>query len=260
MEALARIVNFTRETLARLRDKRIGPRFEVGLAFPLKAWLSLPGGDPTLPAEARQPTTWPGCVANLSRYGAGLLLPPLASATRGAPAQLTLTLDDQRWLLPCVVAHCRLHNAFAHCGVWLQLAEGPTEAAYLELVEAVRTGATFARAKALPFARQSPDLVLEHYRAANQARLVVWRETGTQRPDSFELVLGPHRFRGGASGADLEIQSQESAGGPRRTGSSASPLAPLGAGTPLRLFRWVVPNLSPKVPADVRGLLERHLR
>lgn len=243
-----RILDFKRDFLARLRNKRSHPRHRVGAGFPLKASLNLVG-DESFNAK-RTPLrgtglNWSGRVGDISANGLNLILPPATATARGEPSVLKLTLENYVLEIPCTVAHFRVYSSHSLCGVRLAFADFKTQKAYLQLVEAVSMGASFAPAGP---GRTQPGFVRRSWRSANKALLTDWRDAGSRALDHFELTLGEHSVQGQSSRPGLEVH-------PR--GDNAKSVSPAVEGEVRQLFRWVVGNLPKNVPADLREFMTR---
>jgi hypothetical protein len=244
-----RILNFKRDFLAKLRDKRKSTRFPVGQLFPLKATVNLVGPD----AVGSTPGTgydWGGRLINVSSNGAGLQLLRAATTYRGEKTELKLTLEDHGLAIPCEVAHFRTFSGYSLCGLSLQFTDFNAQKAYLQLVEAVSIGASFTPPKGKGGGGGRPGLVRDQFRAGSKATLNVWRVAKTGQLDGFEMLVGDHSLKGGPNSPVLEVYR---VGKPPKLEGSAEV-----AGEVRRLFRWIVPNLPPKlVPSEVRHLMER---
>jgi|GEM_PF-313505 len=239
-----RILDFKQATLARLRDKRKGVRHPVGPGFPLKGTLSLRGLESVS-------CDWSGSVTNLSARGASLILPPAAVAVRGEKTILRLKIEQHVLQVPCIVAHFRVLSTHAVCGLTLEFTDFTAQKAYSQLLEAVRLGASFAPVPVSALARSPAGLGLEQYRADPKSRLSIWRKTADRQIERFELVLGDHCLRGTADGPTLEVEP--AAGRP----DPAANLAAEVIAEVRQLYRWLLPNLSKAVPADVRHFLQQ---
>jgi hypothetical protein len=259
-----RILDFKQATLARLRDKRKSPRYPVGPGFALRGTVNLIGSESAEKLRAAAPGSgraWGGPLANLSHRGASLLLPPAALTARGERTTLRLVLEQHTVEVPCVVAHFRSTSSHSVCGLALEFGDFTAQKAFLQLHEAVRLGASFAPGKRSAFQRSPSGLTLEEYKADRTARLAVWRRADDRQIESFELVIGDHCLRGEADGPALEVYAKKKTG---RGGKSArsAPAYGLEPGVTeevRQLFRWVVPNLTKAVPADVRTFMQRVL-
>ncbi|MES1167583.1 MAG: PilZ domain-containing protein [Oleiharenicola lentus] len=244
-----RILDFKRDFLARLRNKRSHPRHRVGAGFPLKASLNLVGEESY--NAKRTPVrgtglAWSGRVGDISANGLNLILPPAAATARGEPSVLKLTLENHALEIPCTVAHFRVHgSSHALCGIRLAFDDFKTQKAYLQLVEAVSMGASFAPAGP---GRSQPGFVRRSWRSVNKALLTDWRDAGSRALDHFELTLGEHSVQGQSSRPGIEVHHR---------GNNAKSVSPAVEGEVRQLFRWVVGNLPKNVPADLREFMTR---
>lgn len=246
MPIFTRILDFKRDLLARLRNKRSHPRHRVGAGFPLKAVITLSGSDsPARKEAAARGCDWSGPVGDISNNGLNIMLPPAATAMRGEATTLRLTLENHLLEIPATVAHFRVYNTHALCGLRLAFADFKTQKAYLQLVEAVSLGASFAPAGP---GRSSPGFVRRSWRSKNKALLTDWREADGRALDHFELTLGDHSVQGRRSRLGLEVLHRMESG---------KSVAPVVEGEVRQLFRWVVGNLPKSVPADLREFMTR---
>ncbi len=243
-----RILDFKRDFLARLRNKRSHPRHRVGVGFPLKAVVNLVGDESRVPkgkAVRGAGCDWRGRVGDISAGGLNLILPAAAAAARGEPSTLKLTLENHELVIPCTVAHFRVYSSHVLCGLRLQFDDFKTEKAYHQLVAAVSMGASFAPAGS---GRRQPGFVRRNWRSANKALLTDWREADSRALDHFELTLGEHSVQGQSTRPGLEVHLRT---------DSAKSVPPAVEGEVRQLFRWVVGNLPKNVPADLRELMTR---
>lgn len=248
MALFTRILDFKRDLLARLCNKRSHPRHRVGEGFPLKAVLNLVGDDAPVrkgPAVRGRGCDWSGCVGDISYGGLNIILPPAATAVRGEATTLRLTLDNHVLEIPCTVAHFRVYNTHAFCGIRLAFDDFKTQKAYVQLVEAVSMGASFAPAGP---GRPQPGFVRRSWRSTNKALLTDWRQADGRALDHFELTLGKHSVQGRSAAPGLEIHHRA---------KSKKSVPPAEEGEVRQLFRWVVGNLPKNVPADLRELMSR---
>lgn len=246
MPIFTRILDFKRDLLARLRNKRSNPRHRVGANFPLKAVINLSGDDSPAPKDGRaRGCDWSGRVGDISNSGLNIMLPPAATAARGEATILRLTLENHLLEIPATVAHFRVYNTHSLCGLRLAFADFKTQKAYHQLVEAVSLGASFAPAGP---GRSSPGFVRRSWRSKNKALLTDWREADGRALDHFEFTLGDHSVQGRRSRLGLEVQHRAEAG---------KSVAPVVEGEVRQLFRWVVGNLPKSVPADLREFMTR---
>ena len=240
-----RILNFRRELLAKLRDKRKAVRYPVGGLFPLKATVNLTGSTGATPGTGYD---WGGRVINMSSNGIALQLLRAATTVRGEESELKLSLEDHSLAIPCVVAHFRTFSGYSLCGLQLKFENFQKQKAYLQLVEAVCMGSSFKPMKGRRTASERPGLSGEQFTADNKALLTAWRSAKEGELDCFELIVGAHAIRGGHTVPPLVVFRMTKP--PKPEGSAEV------AGEVRRLFRWIVPNLPKAVPADLRALME----
>jgi hypothetical protein len=242
-----RILNFKREFLAKLRDKRKSTRYAVGPRFPIKATVNLTG-QVAGGSMSGAGYDWGGRLINLSSNGAGLQLLRAATTVRGEETELKLSLEDHELSIPCMVAHFKTYSGYSLCGLQLKFADFKSQKAYLQLVEAVRMGASFVPVKGRSTSSTRPGLVGERFSSDTKAILTGWRAAKTGELDGFEMEVGEHCVKGGATVPPLVVFRLAK---PQKVEGSAEV-----AGEVRRLFRWVVPNLPKAVPADLRTLME----
>ncbi|MES1167836.1 MAG: PilZ domain-containing protein [Oleiharenicola lentus] len=261
MALFKHILDFKRAALARLKDKRKAQRYYVGPAFPLKARIVLQdsdgssrkGKEPPPPDAGRN---WGGSLFNMSGEGLSLQLPPAAIARRGEETSVTLSLDGHELTLPCKVAHFRVQNSTAYCGLALDFPDQARRISFMQLLEAVALGSTLAPAAGSATGHDRPGLRAERYKSARPALLTAWRDAASGDLAGFELVLRDHCLRGEARRPALEIFSNKAAGD--KTAWSAPGFALSNGvenGELRQLFRWVALNTSRTVPTDLREMM-----
>lgn len=248
MPFFSRILDFKRDFLARLRNKRSHPRHRVGAEFPLKASLGLVGSDKFNPDQAPvrgNGLNWSGRVGDISVNGLNILLSPAAATARGEPTCLRLTLEDLELVIPCTIAHFRVVSSRALCGVRLEFDEFQTQKAYHQVVEAVKLGASFSSAGP---GRSQAGFIRRSWRSTGRTLLTEWRKPESRALVRFELTLGEHTVKGRSFPPALEVLPRN---GKANTVSSEL------QDEVFRLFRWVVGNLPKNVPADLREFMAR---
>lgn len=279
-----RIMNFKRDYLSRLRDKRKARRYPVGPNFPLKAAVNLIGTDDVETTRRYQigdGRDWAGRLVDFSSTGVSLQLLPAALTARGEKTRLKLTLEHYTLEIPCEVAHFRVHREYSQCGLALQFPDLDTQKAYLQLLESVVIGATFSPLRATGLLRNPPGFEREQYQSDSDARLFAWREKRTGELDSFELLMADHCVRGEADALerrsetgrpgirggrqehpDVDIYTRQKTAHPAKV-ALFDPAFMLSAGEHAevrQLFRWVVPNMAKQVSLDVRRFMEKFVK
>ena len=121
--------------------------------------------------------------------------------------------------------------------------------AYRQLLDIVALG---ARLK-LQFKKPKPDdsgYLVEQYASDQQSRLTVWRDSSDRTMSAFEFLLRDCLVRA-AQGQRIEyLSGTDTAEARKATPAKSTEIQ--------RLFQWVVPNLAPAVPADVRAFLQAY--
>ena len=251
MPFFVHILDFKRTFLARLRNKRSHPRHRVGAEFPLKASLALAGAEKFNPDKAPvrgSGLIWSGSVGNISENGLNILLSPAAISARGEPTYLRLVLEDQELVIPCTVAHFRVHSRHALCGIRLEFDDFATQKAYQQIVSAVKLGASFSAAGP---ARKQAGMIRQTWRSTNRTVLSEWRDSASRQLVRFEMNLAGHLVQGLSLPPGLVVQD--------RTDPAAALSQEVDEEVGL-LYRWVVGNLPRIVPSDLRALMSRNAR
>jgi len=251
MQFFKRILNF-KEAGAASAERRSGQRFAPSAKFPLKAVLNVAGRDDTgavLQNSRGGGWDWGGRLVNFSDCGARMQLPPSVVAARGDPCRLKLSLEGYDLSLPSRVANVREQNDSILFGLTLDIPDEGTRRAYRQLLELVALGATLKPVPASAKADASGRLV-EQYAGDTRARLRVWRDQACRVVTAFEFMLKDCGVRGSA-GSGLEYLTGSKPEEARRA-------PPSQTAEIHRLFHWVVPNLAPAVPADVRKFLQAY--
>jgi len=245
-----RILKFPRALLARLRDQRKQPRHRVGADFPLVATVSLSGDDGTLrqSASAGPGSIWSGRVSDISANGLSVRLPVATATARNETSTVRITLAERELAIPCTVAHFRVQPAHALCGLRLDFADFAAQKSFLQIVEAVSLGSSFAPVGGDRAPRVSLGLARRQWRSPRHAKLTEWRETGTRKLDRFELILEEHCIEGRMTEPGLKIS---------RDTSRAKPAAPTVEAELREFFLWVVANLPASVPTDLKEFMRR---
>ena len=251
MQFFKRILNF-KDTEAPPPERRGGKRFAPSAKFPLKAVLNVAGRDETgavLKNSRGGGWDWSGRLVNFSESGARIQLPPAVVAARGDPCLLKLSLEGFDLKLPGRIANAREQNDSILFGLTMEIADEGTRRSYRQLIELVALGATLKPLTPEPKPDKSGRL-MELYEGDTHARLSVWRDQVARTVNAFEFMLKDCVVRGTA-GSGLEYLTGSKPQEARRA-------PPSQTAEIHRLFHWVVPNLAPAVPGDVRKFLQAY--
>jgi hypothetical protein len=225
------------------KERRGARRLPIGAEFPLHTVLGFDRRGGTIaPMSTPGGVAWKGRLLDVSEVGARILLPPAALASRGDSCELRLGLGGFMLTVPCEVTNLRVEGDGVHFGLRHDLANEDVRDGYRQLLEVVAFGATL-RLQKKP-AEDASGYLMEQY-AGDGSRLAVWREKTTRTVSAFEFQLEDCLVRATKSRA-----AEHLIGGKTATPAKALEIQ--------RLFAWVVRNLAPAVPDDVRGFLCRH--
>lgn len=228
-------------------NRRIASRYAISPQFPIKTTIELTGRD-ELGEALRSSRDWTGRLLNLSDRGARLQVPPTVIVHRGDTCRLKLDLAGYELVLPATIAHISERRDSFLFGLKLELDEATTAPAYRQLIELVAVGATLKPAQ--PAQPDDSGYLFEQYAGERDAVLKIWRAYAGRTVAAFELQLKACRVRGLADESKLDYIVAAETGDIRRAGSIQSEEIH-------RLFQWIVPNLAPTVPEDVREFLEK---
>lgn len=240
-----RILNF-KQAAVQARELRQNQRYAVGAGFPLHACLLW------------RDTEVAGRVTNLSLAGLGIVISGAFTPPRKA-CTVRLTVGPDALELPARLVHRQPLGADTSCGIAVEFPEFSAKLAYLQLVEAVAFGAALVAAAPAHVTQDTAWLHKEIYRGEGDTLLTVWREKTGGSVDSFEFRLADCFIRGHVKVPRLELYTQETLAALAKPGYSAPALTHFADENAevRRLYRWVVPNLAPAVPADIREFLGR---
>lgn len=230
-------------------ERRDRQRYAINPNFPLKAVLSFIGRDANgeLLSTKRTGWDWKGRLVDFSEQGARMQLAPSASATRGDTCDLKLGLEGFDLVVPCHVTNIREVDGSIHYGLKHDITDEATATGYRQLLDIVALGATLKP----QFKKPKPDesgYLVEQYASDQPSRLSIWRYQKDRAVAAFEFLLKDCLVRA-AEGHRMEYLV-----GPNV--AEARQASGLKTGEIHRLFHWVVPNLPPTVPPDVRAFLQ----
>jgi hypothetical protein len=232
-------------------ERRGGRRHVINPEFPLLSVLSFSGrdigGNPA--TSKRAAWNWKGRLVDFSEAGARMQLAPSVLAASGDFCDLRLNLEGFALVVPCHITNMRVEREGVFFGLKHDITDELTRDAYRQLLEIVALGATLKPRTKTPKLDESGYLV-ELYASDLPSRLKVWRQEAGHAVAAFEFLLKDSLVRA-AQGQGLEyLPGAAVAPGRRITPAQATEIQ--------RLFHWVVPNLAPAVPDDVRKFLRRY--
>ncbi len=233
-------------------DRRGNSRYAVLPDFPVKTVVNIIGRDDSgnlLKSRNGEGTDWGGRLVNVSSSGARIQLPRTISAIRGDGCTVKIDIQGFELVVPGKVAHLADRRDSLLMGVALDLEGSNAELAYRQLVELIALGATLKQVRA-----PEPDgsgYIVEQYAGEPASRLTIWRRLVGRDVAAFEFQLKDCAVRGMAERPGLECFSVPDT-------AAAQPVKGAREDEIQRLYQWVVLNLAPAVPADVREFLQQH--
>lgn len=233
-------------------ERRGNSRFAVLPDFPVKTVVNIASRDDFgQPIKGRDGTgtDWAGRLINLSSSGARVQLPRTISAQRSDECLLKIDVQGYELVVPGHVAHIAERRDSLVLGLALALEDSPAQLAFRQLVELVALGATLKQVRA-----PQPDgsgYIVEQYAGDPASRLTIWRQLVGREVAAFEFQLKDCAVRGVAGRDGLECFAGTDT-------AAAQPVKGAREDEIQRLYQWVVLNLAPVVPADVREFLQQH--
>ncbi len=232
-------------------ERRSGRRYAINPQFPLQAVLSFVGRDQNgvLLSSKRAGWNWKGRLIDFSELGARMQLGPAALAVSGDSCDLRLSLEGFALVVPCHITNMRVQTDGIFFGLKHDIADEVTQNAYRQLLDIVALGATlkphFKKSKL-----DDSGYLLEQYASDQPSRLSVWRHHTDKAVTAFEFLLKDCLVRA-AEGHRMEyLVGSDAADARQASGTKSTEIH--------RLFHWVVPNIAPVVPTDVREFLQNY--
>jgi hypothetical protein len=243
-----RIFNFEKAQVTQMAEKRLNTRYTPGAAFPLHSYLHLSRYD------------WkPAKVLNLSGNGIGLLGAREFRAPIGQDVKVKLVLGADELVLDGRLAHFEARPKDVYCGIGFKFGDFQAQKAYLQLLQPVAIGQSLQPVTVDRVVQNEPQFIKQVFRGEGDSGLTVWLTKAPGTPlHSFEFQMHDYFCRADAAGGVLEAYARES--GDSHKGKLSHPVFDTTGGLRdeiRKLFHWILPNLSSKVPDDVRAFLHR---
>jgi hypothetical protein len=243
-----RIFNFEKAKVAQLTENRRNTRYTPGAGYPLQAWLHLSRDE------------WQaGEVQDLAGRGLGLLLGGATPANIGQDLKVKLVLGGQELVLGCSVIHIEPRPAGVFCGLDLRFGTFEEQKAYLQILQPVALGQSLQAVAAERVVQNEPQFIKQVFRGEGDCVLTVWLAKTAGSPlHSFEFQLDNYFCHADGQSGVLEAYLREKSDSHK--GKLSQPVFDQSGGLRdeiRQLFRLVLPNLSPAVPAEVRAFLQR---
>lgn len=243
-----RIFDFQKRDVQQAVEQRLNRRYVPGRQFPLRATLRQ-GGAAT-----------PARIHDLSTTGVALVVDPAAAPPTGGATELRLELDSHRLDLRGHAAHLRPVGEEVLCGLSLAFDDFTGLKSYLQLLQPVAIGSTLVAVEAARVQQNEPRFIKQVFRGESDSVLSVWLEKRLGTPlHSFEFRMHDYFVRAEAAVGVLEVFLREQIDAIHK-GKITTPVFDTSGGATeeiRQLFRWVVPNMPPEIPDDVRQFMHR---
>jgi hypothetical protein len=233
-------------------ERRGGARYAVKPGFPIKTVLNIFGRDEhglLLQSSDGEGWDWAGRLLDISFSGARMQLPRTVSAVRGDTCRLKIRVQGLELAVPAKLAHIADRRDCLVFGLALNTPGSDTAPAFHQLVELIAFGATLRQVR--PLQADDSGYLVEEYAGELGSRLVIWRRLAGHEVAGFEFRLKDCAVRGLAGRNALECYAGTDP-------AAARPASGAKGAEIRRLYQWVVLNLTPAVPADVRDFLQQH--
>lgn len=241
-----------RKSAAAPSERRGNERYAVRPDFPVKTIVNLAGRDEfgqLITTRSGGGADWTGRLVNLSSSGARVQLPRNIVAERGDSCLLKIDVQGFELSVPGHIAHVAERRDSRVYGLALILEASPAQLAFRQLVELIALGATLKQVR--PPQPDASGYVVEQYAGEPASRLTVWRHLVGRDVAAFEFQLKDCAVRGVAGRDGIEsFATPDTARNAPVKGAKEDEIQ--------RLYQWVVLNLAPAIPADVREFLQQH--
>ena len=240
-----RIFNFEKAKVDQL-EKRLNQRYAPGPGFPLKAILFNSGRES------------PAKVQDISSNGLRLLLAHRNDLQAGHHVRVDLLLAQHRLALEARIAHLQSADAQITLGLGLLFPDPEPQRTYYQLMQPVVIGQTLKVMAPEQIIQDTLGFTKRVYVGESDSMLTMWHEERAGfPPHHFEFRMADYYCRGKLELNRPGTYALESQGD---TDPGASrPVFDTSGGLHdeiCQLYRWVLPNLSPAVPAETRTFLK----
>lgn len=247
MSLFKRIFNFEPIAVKQM-ELRLNTRYTPGAGFPLEAALVLADGK-----------EWPAKVLDISGNGLGLEVAPAAPLVEKSAVKVRLRFGRHEQLLGAKLVQVRPNRKGSYCGIGLKFADFLAQKTYLQLLQPVAIGQSLEPVAAELVIQNEPRFTKKVFRGDEQSVLTVWVEKDSATPlHSFEFQM--HDYFCHVDGKSGVLEAYERAATDSHKGKLSNPVFDISGSLHAeirQLFRWILPNLSPRVPDDIRAFLRR---
>jgi len=241
-----RIFKFEKATVEQL-EKRLTQRYVPGPAYPLQATVRYGGRD------------YAAKIQNISATGTGVLVKAQPDLPAGHHLSLTLQLAHHRLEIEARIAHLESRPEGWALGLGLVFPKFEVQQAYLQLLQPVVIGQSLQPMAYDRVVQDDPQFFKRVFLGESDSILTVRLAHSPVDPlHSFELRMLDYFCRGGTAagtGAPYVLESKDATGAPpgqlvfETSGGTHDEIR--------QLFRWILDNLTPAVPEDIRAFMQR---
>lgn len=243
-----RIFDFQKKDIQQFVDQRLNRRYTPGRLFPLRAIIL--DGLRDIPVR----------IHDLSASGIGLLTSRDDAAPIGQERQIRLSLGPHILDVKGHATHARPRGDEMLCGMSLAFDDFTRLKSYLQLLQPVAIASTLQTVDPARVPQNEPQFLKQVYRGESDSVLSIWLEKKLGTPlHSFEFRMRDYFVRAEVSVGMLEVFLREQIESTHKGKITTPVFDTSGAATEeiRQLFRWVVPNLPPEIPDDVRVFMQK---
>ncbi len=241
-----RIFNFEKAKVEQL-EKRLNLRYTPGPGFPLCGTVHHGGRD------------YSAKILDVSSNGVGVLVALDTGITAGYHLRVDLGLGQHRLEIEARIAHLEPREEGLYLGLGLVFPKFELQKTYLQLLQPVVIGQTLQLMAADRVIQNEPRFSKQVFTGDPDVLLTMRREQMAGTPlHSFEFQLPDSFCRGILRQGTVAPYALESLEANTAEQSQAVFETSGGLHDEIRqLYRWILPNLSPAVPDDIRVFLQR---
>ncbi|GAB5561868.1 MAG: hypothetical protein SynsKO_35150 [Synoicihabitans sp.] len=227
-------------------EQRLAKRHEIPVVSPLKARLDEDGSLKL----AR--------VVNISTKGVRLAMDGKSSLTSGDDCVVQLLAEDLILPLRSTVANTSFANETTELGLEFDDNSFERRQDLIQLLEPIEVGASLQEVDAKEVTQTEPGLVARRFFSARSSSLTLWENISDESLQGFELRVQDFFIRSGSEPPDLKVYHYD---GDQGLGYSAPTLQQASevTGDVKRFFKWFVPHINPRTPAEIKELLSRYV-
>lgn len=228
-------------------EQRLNNRYTPGPAFPLQVWI------------VNSEREWPAKVRNISGNGIGLLVDAAAPFSQDQKVLIKLSFGTYQQQINAQLVHIHPETKGLYCGAGMIFDDFLVQKSYLQLLQPISIGQSLKPVAEDRIIQNEPQLIKQVYRGEDRSVLTVWLDKSFGTPlHSFEFEMHDYFCRAEAKIGVLEAYALEATDSFK--GKISNPVFDTSGDLHeeiRQLFSWILPNLSPSVPDDIRAFLLR---